>query len=133
MATQSEFENRRRERRRRERLRKKRIRAVIILVVLIDYVFAFGVLGLSGVFYSAFGKKYYSAIISAFVVTSLRYACHIVSGILIWGVYAGEGQSVLMYSLVYNGTYMVPEIIISTVVAAIVFKSNNLKKVLSAG
>ena len=104
-----------------------------ILVVLIDYVFAFGVLGLSGVFYSAFGKKYYSAIISAFVVTSLRYACHIVSGILIWGVYAGEGQSVLMYSLVYNGTYMVPEIIISTVVTAIVFKSNNLKKVLSAG
>ena len=38
MATQSEFENRRRERKRRERLRKKRIRAVIILVVLIGLI-----------------------------------------------------------------------------------------------
>lgn len=38
MATQSEFESRRRERRRRERLRKKRIRAVIILVALIGII-----------------------------------------------------------------------------------------------
>ena len=38
MATQSEFESRRRERRRRERLRKKRIRAVILLFVLIAFI-----------------------------------------------------------------------------------------------
>jgi len=103
-----------------------------VMVVLIDYVFAFGVLGLSGMFYSVFGKKYYSAIASAFVVTTLRYVCHIVSGVLIWGVYAEEGQSVMAYSLIYNGTYMVPEIIISTVVTAIIFKSNSLKKILKA-
>ena len=38
MATQSEFENRRRERRRRERLRKKRIRAVILLFALVGVI-----------------------------------------------------------------------------------------------
>ncbi len=38
MATQSEFESRRRERRRRERLRKKRIRAVILLFALIAFI-----------------------------------------------------------------------------------------------
>ena len=38
MATQSEFESRRRERRRRERLRKKRIRTVILLFALIAFI-----------------------------------------------------------------------------------------------
>ncbi len=98
-----------------------------ILVVLLDYVFAFGVLGLSGMFYSLLGKKKFSIPVSSFIVTSLRYLCHILSGLLIWGVYAPEGQSVLMYSLIYNGTYMVPEIIISVIVTTIIFKSRILK------
>ena len=91
-----------------------------ILVILLDYIFAFGALGLSGIFYSLMGKRRFAIPVSAFVVTTLRYICHIMSGILIWGVYAPEGQSVLSYSLVYNGTYMVPEIIITTIVLAII-------------
>ena len=97
------------------------------LVVLLDYIFAFGVLGLSGLFYKMLGKKYFAIPISAFIVTLLRYICHIFSGILIWGVYAGEGQSVLIYSLLYNGSYMIPEIIISTVVTALLFRTRILK------
>ena len=98
-----------------------------VLVVLLDYVLAFGVLGLSGVFCSLVGKKSIAIPISAFTVTLLRYICHIISGILIWGVYAPEGQGVLIYSIVYNGTYMIPEIIISTVVTTIIMKSQILK------
>ena len=93
-----------------------------VLVVLLDYVLAFGVLGLAGFVYKILGKKAFAMPISAFVVTSLRYVCHILSGILIWGVYAEEGQSVLAYSLIYNGTYMIPEIIISTVTVALLSK-----------
>ncbi len=99
-----------------------------VLVILLDYIFAFGVLGLSGIIYRACGKKPFSAAISAFTVTVLRYICHIISGILIWGVYAEEGQTVLAYSLIYNGSYMIPEIIISTVVTGIIFKSRILKR-----
>ena len=98
-----------------------------VLVVLLDYILAFGVLGVSGWFFRLFKKKFFAIPLSAFIVTSLRYLCHIISGILIWGVYAEEGQSVLAYSLIYNGTYMIPEIIISTIVTAIIFKSNILK------
>ena len=97
-------------------------------VILLDYVFAFGVLGLSGFFYRISGKKSFSAPISAFMVTLLRYICHIISGILIWGVYAEKGQAVLMYSLIYNGTYMIPEIVISTVVTTIIFRMKFIKK-----
>ncbi len=87
-----------------------------ILVVFLDYVAAFGVLGIAGVFYKMAGSKKWAMPLSAAIVTSLRYLCHILSGILIWGVYAEEGQSVLAYSLIYNGSYMIPEIIISTIV-----------------
>ena len=99
-----------------------------VLVVLLDYLFAFGILGLSGFFFRITGKKAYSAPLSAFIVTLLRYLCHILSGILIWGVYAEEGQSVLAYSLIYNGSYMIPEIIITTIVTALICNTSMLKE-----
>ena len=98
-----------------------------VLVILLDYIIAFGGLGLSGIVFNLSGRKAFSAGLSAFAVTLLRYLCHIISGILIWGVYA-EGESVLIYSLVYNGTYMIPEIIISTVVTTLIFKSKIIRK-----
>lgn len=87
-----------------------------ILVIFLDYVAAFGVLGFAGGIYRLCGKKSYAIPLSGAVVTLGRYICHILSGLLIWGVYAPEGQSVLAYSLIYNGTYMIPEIIITAVV-----------------
>ncbi len=91
-----------------------------VLVVLLDYVIAFGVLGFAGVFYRIFGGKVWAVTISGVIVTFLRYICHIFSGILIWGVYAEEGQSVLAYSITYNGSYMIPEIIITGVVLSLI-------------
>ncbi len=93
-----------------------------VMVILLDYVFAFGILGLAGIFYNMLKESRFAAPISGFIVTFLRYICHIFSGILIWGVYAEEGQSVLAYSLIYNGTYMIPEIIITTIVLALIMK-----------
>ena len=81
-----------------------------------------------GSVYKLSGKRTYSAAFSGFVVTLLRYICHIFSGILIWGVYAKEGQSVLAYSLIYNGTYMIPEILITTVVLALIFRLKRTTK-----
>ncbi len=90
-----------------------------ILVVLFDYVVAFSVLGLASFFYNIFGKKKWAISLSGVIVTILRYICHIFTGIVIWGVYAPEGQTVLWYSLTYNGSYMIPEIIITGVVLAL--------------
>ena len=99
-----------------------------VLVIMLDYILAFGVLGLSGFIYRITGKKKYSAPIAAFIVTTLRYICHIFSGILIWGVYAEEGQTVLAYSLIYNGSYMIPEIIITTVVTFLICRLTIFKQ-----
>ncbi len=92
------------------------------LVVMLDYVVAFGVLGLAGTFYRLMHKKSWAIAISGVIVTTLRYVCHILSGILIWGVYAEEGQTVFAYSLTYNGSYMIPEIIITGVVLSLLSK-----------
>lgn len=90
-----------------------------LLVIMLDYIIAFGVLGLAGFFYNIFGKKDFAMPVSACIVTALRFICHFLSGIIIWGVYAPEGQSVFVYSVLYNGGYMLPEIIITTVVTAL--------------
>lgn len=87
-----------------------------VLVILFDYVIAFGVYGIAGSIYTALRKKKYAIPASGCLVMILRYVCHIISGITIWGVYAEEGQTVLAYSLIYNGGYMIPEIIITTAV-----------------
>ena len=89
------------------------------LVIFLDYIAAFGVLGFAGSFSKLLGSKKWSIPASGAIVAFLRYICHILSGVLIWGVYAGEGQSVLAYSLIYNGSYMIPEIIITAVALAL--------------
>lgn len=93
-----------------------------LLVVLLDYVLAFTCLGLSGYFFELFKRRSFAISLSGAIVMMLRFVCHFLSGVLIWGVYAPEGTSVWMYSLLYNGAYMLPEIVISTVILALLTK-----------
>jgi len=103
-----------------------------IAVVMLDYLVAFTVLGLSGLFR---GKKY-GLLIAAPLCLSLRFLSHFISGIIVWGVYA-DNMPVWLYSLTYNGSYMVPEIILTTIVSAvlcltappILFNMSNSQKV----
>jgi thiamine transporter len=88
-------------------------------VVLLDYVIAFTVLGTASFFGKPFKNRALSGVIGAVAVTVLRLVCHFLSGILVWSSYAPEGTPVWLYSLGYNGTYMLWEIIITAVVTAI--------------
>ncbi len=90
-----------------------------IAVIFLDYVGAFSVLGLANLFVRLMGSKPWAIPLSGTIVTGLRFIMHILSGILIWGVYA-ENSSVLVYSITYNGSYMIPEMIITTIVLAVI-------------
>ena len=110
-----------------------------ICICLLDYVLAYTLLGLGGIFKGKFKKPAAELALGAFVALLLRYLVHIVSGAIFYGAYAewfftqegfysiGEkilgtfsGSSLaIAYSIFYNGLYMVPEIILTTVVAAI--------------
>lgn len=73
--------------------------------VFIDYPLAFALLGLAGL-----QRK---SLIKAILIGSLgRYSMHFISGIVFFGHYAPEGTPVAIYSLIYNATYLGPDIII---------------------
>jgi thiamine transporter len=40
--------------------------------------------------------------------------CSFLSGVLLWDSYAPEGMNVWIYSLTYNGSYMIPNAILTT-------------------
>ena len=96
-----------------------------ILVVLLDYILAFGVYGPAGFLYNFTMPHKLKIPVSGLIVMLLRYVCHIFSGILIWGVYADEGQSILSYSIIYNGSYMIPETIFTVIVLVLLSKFIN--------
>jgi len=85
-----------------------------IAVVMLDYIVAFSVLGLSGLFK---GKKF-GLVYAAPVCLILRFLSHFTSGIIIWGIYADD-LPVWLFSLIYNGSYMGPELVLTLVTGAI--------------
>lgn len=108
-----------------------------VLCLLFDYIVAFAVLGLAGMFKNKIKNGAVSFAAGAAVAALIRYLCHFITGWIVWGSYAedtisgwgelggkilssfsGQGLAVV-YSLVYNGSYMIPEIIISVIGAVI--------------
>lgn len=108
--------------------------------VLLDYLLAFTVLGLACVIAKPFANRAVGIGVSAFVACLLRYLCSFLSGYVVWKDYEyafswmseinfpgigsmSEDALCWVYSAVYNATYMVPEAILTTVVAVILFKT----------
>ncbi|WP_051931604.1 MULTISPECIES: energy-coupled thiamine transporter ThiT [Clostridiaceae] len=80
--------------------------------LILDYVLAFGVLGFAGYFKN-------NIFIGGLVGIGLRFICHVLSGVVFFSS-AAEGQNVWVYSILYNGTYLLPEAIIAVVILAII-------------
>ena len=92
--------------------------------MLLDYLVAFTPLGLAGLFK---GKKW--GIFVGTVVGCLgRFVVHYISGVTIYKILAPTEfmkwtfTSPSAYSLVYNGSYMLPNTIIALVIAAVLYK-----------
>ena len=133
------------------------VRALIICVL--DYIVAYTVLGLGGLFRNIIKKQSLALCLGVVVALSIRYAVHILSGAIFYGAFAEwfftdtvfaemtfskwimnnmtGGALALIYSVIYNGCYMIPEIIITTIVAVpvsrIPFVKNKINKILTAG
>ncbi|WP_343252407.1 energy-coupled thiamine transporter ThiT [Ligaoa zhengdingensis] len=90
--------------------------------ILLDYVIAFTALGLAAAVEKPFKNKLVGIGVGSVVVGLIRYLCSFLSGILIWSGYAPEDMPVWLYSLTYNGSYMIPEIIITAVAVVLLVK-----------
>ena len=111
-----------------------------IAILVLDYLVAYTVLGLGGIFRDSMENKTAALCLGSVVAISARYLVHIVSGYIFYGAWAewffsqegfyAIGESILatfsgqglaiVYSIFYNGLYMIPEIVITAIVAVIV-------------
>ena len=108
-----------------------------LIMCVLDYVVAFTVLGIGGCFRNKLENPGVGLMCGSLVALGARYVAHIASGYILfagwaewfftqegfpaWGAQLVASLSPellgLTYSVVYNGMYMVPEIIITAVVS----------------
>lgn len=100
-----------------------------LMVFLLDYALAWAVVGLlAGMLRNISSKPQLAISVGAFVGITGRFVCSFLSGVIIWGVYAPEGQSVILYSLGVNASVMLPEMIITAIAGYIIFSVPALQK-----
>ncbi|MBQ3063177.1 MAG: energy-coupled thiamine transporter ThiT [Clostridia bacterium] len=89
----------------------------IVAIVLLDYLIAFAVIGLGGIFRHRVVRQPAALSLGALLVCILRYICHVISGATVWAGLSIPTEAALLYSLAYNATYMLPETIVTVLLA----------------
>ena len=88
----------------------------ILAIIFLDYLIAFAVIGLGGVFRGKLKSQSAEIAAGAALISLLRYLCHVISGATVWAGLSIPTTAALAYSFVYNATYMLPEAIITVLV-----------------
>ena len=95
--------------------------AISWVSIIFDYSVAYAFVGFAGLF----RKKYQLLPVAALVGCLARFAVHFVSGVTVYAQYMPEEflgythMNVAQYSLLYNGTYMLPNTLIAVAVCAV--------------
>lgn len=114
--------------------------------VLCDYTLAFTALGTAGFFAARYSERiaeknilyrlrlipYWKIVIATILSMAGRLVFSFISGIVFYGSYAPEGQAVWVYSLTYNGMYLIPEAIITLAVLLAMYGTLNLRSSVKA-
>ena len=85
-----------------------------------DYLVAFSVLGLAGIY----GKGFVRYILGMVTAMLFRFVSHVISGVTAYGSFLPKEwhNHLWLYSVVYNGTFILPDLIICLFVGAIIYK-----------
>ena len=98
-----------------------------VAIIMLDYILAFTVMGLSGIFSKVISDRAVSISLGAFLTCALRFVCHTISGCTVWAGVSIPTQAGLYYSLSYNSAYMIPETILTVVGAYALSTAFDLK------
>lgn len=88
----------------------------VVAIILLDYIIAFTVAGLGGVFRKKIKNQDTALVAGIILVSVLRYICHVISGATVWAGLSIPTNAALIYSLGYNATYMLPEMIVLIII-----------------
>ncbi len=105
-----------------------------------DYIIAFGILGIAGIFRKRGASAvihtkndFIASVAGVVLALVLRFASHFVSGSIFFDVWMPEEFSnPYVYSIIYNGSYMLPELIVTVIVSVILLQVPATKKILLA-
>lgn len=100
----------------------------VLAVIILDYALAFVVLGLGGIFRGKLKNQSTEMVLGTVFVCALRYLCHVISGATVWAGISIPTKAALIYSIGYNATYMLPEVIVTAVVAYYVASMIDFRK-----
>lgn len=99
---------------------------VSIPQVICDYFLAFGALGLGCIF----RKKRFGLILDYLTGLFGRFFFSFISGVIFYGMYASDyNLSAVVYSLLYNGAYILGEGIITILLLMIPALRNNIERI----
>ena len=101
---------------------------LVLAVIILDYALAFVVLGLGGIFRGKLKNQSAEMVLGTVFVCALRYLCHVISGATVWAGISIPTKAALIYSIGYNATYMIPEVIVTAVVAYYVASMIDFRK-----
>ncbi|MFW6409563.1 MAG: energy-coupled thiamine transporter ThiT [Halanaerobiales bacterium] len=85
--------------------------------LIMDYPLPYMMLGLAGFFNITKRNlpreiNYFKVLMALLTAGLGRFIIHILSGVVFFASYAPEGQNVWIYSIVYNGSYILPSLIL---------------------
>ena len=104
----------------------------LLLCVLFDYVIPFTLPFIIVALFAKLWKKYDKecfVYIGMVIALLLRFLSHFVSGILIWGQWA-EDMTPALYSFLYNGTFMLPELVITVLIAFFLLRNGGIRRMI---
>jgi thiamine transporter len=94
--------------------------AINPLQVLLEYPIAFAVLGFAAFFQNR-------QILGSSIAIACRFLIHLIVGAVWWAPVYGAGLNPIVYSAIYNGSYLLPELVISGVAIFLLQKRNIIK------
>ena len=117
-----------------------------IVMCALDYLAAFTVLGIGGAFRNRVQNPGLGLCLGSILALTCRYVCHVLSGYILfsgwaewfftqegfpaWGAALVESVSPgvlgFLYSLVYNGMYMLPELLLTATVALLLGRARGI-------
>ena len=84
-----------------------------VAIIFLDFIFAFTVSGFGGIFKGKLKNQTSELVLGVSLVCILRYIFHFISGCTVWAGLSIPTSEAAIYSLAYNATYMLPELIIA--------------------
>lgn len=96
--------------------------------IVFDYIVAYTVIGMAGLFRK---KGIIGICLGTVLALSARFASHFISGYIFFDIWMPETFSnSAVYSVVYNGTYMLPELITTVIAIIVLYKTNAIERLL---